>query len=130
VSSPALSTSGSAWVTSHAFTWAQARPSPVFDSMSKRSWSGSTHAGQKVEQHAYRKVIEGLYCQRHNRIIVVQHSKSGRKRMIPLDDTVHETLKKLTSRFAKGVVFPSSRNGTDALTIRTRRLPGSQTRWS
>ena len=52
----------------------------------------------------------------HTRIITVQHSKSGKKRMIPLDDTVHETLKKLPSRFGKGIVFPSSRNGKDALT--------------
>jgi len=36
--------------------------------------------------------------------------------MIPLDATVLRVLKKLPSRFAKGVVFPSSRNGKDALT--------------
>jgi len=52
----------------------------------------------------------------HTRIITIQHSKSGKKRMIPLDDTVHETLKKLPSRFGKGIVFPSSRNGRDTLT--------------
>ena len=52
----------------------------------------------------------------HSRIIIVQQSKSGKKRMIPLDDTVHEVLKKLPSRFGKGVVFPSTRNGKDPLT--------------
>ena len=42
-----------------------------------------------------------------NRIITVQDSKSGKKRMIPIDDTLYETLKGLTSRFKKGYVFPS-----------------------
>ena len=42
-----------------------------------------------------------------NRIITVQDSKSGKKRMIPMDDTVYETLRVLPSRFKKGYVFPS-----------------------
>jgi integrase len=44
-----------------------------------------------------------------NRIITVQKSKSGKKRTIPMDDTVVATLKDLPSRFKQGVVFPSSR---------------------
>jgi len=42
-----------------------------------------------------------------NRIITIQESKSGKKRMLPMDDTVCETLKVLPSRFKKGYVFPS-----------------------
>ena len=42
-----------------------------------------------------------------NRIITVQESKSGKKRMLPMDDTLCETLKVLPARFQKGYVFPS-----------------------
>ncbi len=42
-----------------------------------------------------------------NRIITVQDSKSGKKRMIPMDDTLYETLRTLPSRFKRGYVFPS-----------------------
>jgi integrase len=42
-----------------------------------------------------------------NGIITVQESKSGRRRMIPLNDTLLKTLKVLPSRFEKGFVFPS-----------------------
>ena len=41
-----------------------------------------------------------------NRIITVQESKSGKKRMIPVDDTLYQTLRPLRSRFHKGYVFP------------------------
>ena len=41
-----------------------------------------------------------------NRIITIQESKSGKKRMIPMDDTLHNNLKILPSRFFKGLVFP------------------------
>ncbi len=43
----------------------------------------------------------------NNSIITIQESKSGKKRMLPMDDTVCETLKVLPSRFKKGYVFPS-----------------------
>jgi len=42
-----------------------------------------------------------------NRIITVQESKSGKKRMIPMDDTLYETLKVLPARFKRGYVFLS-----------------------
>jgi len=42
-----------------------------------------------------------------NGIIIVQESKSGKKRMIPMDDTLLSTLRGLPSRFEKGFVFPS-----------------------
>ena len=42
-----------------------------------------------------------------NRLITIQQSKSGKKRMIPIDDTLMETLTGLPSRFQKGYVFPS-----------------------
>ncbi len=42
-----------------------------------------------------------------NRIITVQDSKSGKKRMLPMDDTLCETLSVLPTRFQKGYVFPS-----------------------
>ena len=42
-----------------------------------------------------------------NRIIAVQKSKSGKKRTIPIDDTLADTLNALPSRFQKGYVFPS-----------------------
>jgi len=45
-----------------------------------------------------------------NRIVTVQDSKSGKKRMIPMDDTLYETLRILPSRFQRGYVFPSSVN--------------------
>jgi len=38
-----------------------------------------------------------------NRIITVQDSKSGKKRMIPMDDTLYETLRTLPSRFKRGL---------------------------
>jgi integrase len=43
-----------------------------------------------------------------NRVLTVQESKSGKNRTIPIDDTPHETLKALPSRFKKGYVFPHS----------------------
>ena len=42
-----------------------------------------------------------------NRMITIQLSKSGKKRMIPIDNTLMETLTALPSRFQKGYVFPS-----------------------
>ena len=45
-----------------------------------------------------------------NRMIVVQESKSGRKRMIPIDDTLYNTLYSLPSRFQKGYALPSPLN--------------------
>ena len=42
-----------------------------------------------------------------NRIITIQKSKSGKKRTIPMDRTLYETLRDLPSRFEKGYVFPS-----------------------
>ncbi len=46
-----------------------------------------------------------------NRIITVLESKSGKKRMIPIDDTLHETLHIFPSRFKRGYVFLSPRTG-------------------
>ena len=48
-----------------------------------------------------------------NRIITIQQSKSGKKRMIQMNDTVVAELKDLSSRFKQGVVFPSSRPRKD-----------------
>jgi len=45
-----------------------------------------------------------------NRIITVQESKSGKKRMLPMDDTVSEALSLLPTRFQQGYVFPSPVN--------------------
>ncbi len=42
-----------------------------------------------------------------NSIITVQESKSGKKRMLPMDDTLCETLGVLPTRFQQGYVFPS-----------------------
>ena len=42
-----------------------------------------------------------------NRIITVQDSKSGKKRMLPIDDTLYEALGVLPTRFQQGYVFPS-----------------------
>ena len=42
-----------------------------------------------------------------NRIITVQKSKSGNKRMLPMDDTLYEVLGVLPTRFQQGYVFPS-----------------------
>ena len=42
-----------------------------------------------------------------NRIITVQESKSGKKRMLQMTNTLCETLKVLPTRFQKGYVFPS-----------------------
>jgi len=42
-----------------------------------------------------------------NRIITVQESKSGKKRMLPMDDTLCEALSVLPTRFQRGYVFPS-----------------------
>jgi integrase len=48
-----------------------------------------------------------------NRIITVQEAKSGKKRMISMDDTLTETLHKLPSRFKKGLVFPTNRKNEE-----------------
>ncbi len=42
-----------------------------------------------------------------NGIITVQESKSGKKRMIPMDNTLCGTLSVLPTRFQRGYVFPS-----------------------
>ena len=42
-----------------------------------------------------------------NNIITVQESKSGRQRVIPIDETLYKVLYRLPSRFQKGYVFPS-----------------------
>jgi integrase len=44
-----------------------------------------------------------------NRVLVICESKSGKKRYIPLDETLYEVFRVLPSRFKKGLVFPSSR---------------------
>lgn len=46
-----------------------------------------------------------------NRVLRVCESKSGKQRTIPLDETLHGTLRGLTSRFKKGLVFPSPVTG-------------------
>lgn len=46
-------------------------------------------------------------------LITVQKSKSGKRRSIPMDDTLIETLRALPSRFAQGVVFPSKTTGEE-----------------
>jgi integrase len=43
-----------------------------------------------------------------NRIITIQESKSGRKRMLPMDDTLWEALSLLPTRFQRGYVFLTS----------------------
>jgi integrase len=45
-----------------------------------------------------------------NRVITVKESKSGKKRTIPIDDTLFSTLRGLSSRFTKGLVFPAPRS--------------------
>jgi integrase len=47
----------------------------------------------------------------HNRVLTVQESKSGKKRSIPIDQTLHDTLKGLPSRFKRGQVFPAADGG-------------------
>ena len=42
-----------------------------------------------------------------NTIITVQESKSGKKRMLPMDDTLCETLRVLPTRFKRGYLYPS-----------------------
>ncbi|MCH9025141.1 MAG: site-specific integrase, partial [candidate division Zixibacteria bacterium] len=42
-----------------------------------------------------------------NGIITVQESRSGRQRVIPIDETLYKVLYRLPSRFQKGYVFPS-----------------------
>jgi len=42
-----------------------------------------------------------------NSIITIQEAKSGKKRMLPMDDTVCEALSVLPTRFKRGYVFPS-----------------------
>ena len=46
-----------------------------------------------------------------NRVLRVRESKSGKQRIIPIDDTLHSTLRGLPSRFEKGLVFPSPVTG-------------------
>jgi integrase len=45
-----------------------------------------------------------------NRVITVEQAKSGKKRTIPIDDTLFKTLQVLPSRFKKGWVFPSPKH--------------------
>ena len=44
-------------------------------------------------------------------LIHVRDSKTGEPREIPIDDTLHSTLRVLPSRFGKGDVFPSPATG-------------------
>ena len=44
-----------------------------------------------------------------NKLIKVRESKSGKSRSIPMDQTLFEILRGLTSRFAQGFVFPNQR---------------------
>jgi len=44
-----------------------------------------------------------------NWLITVRESKSGKKRMIPMDDILSATLRTLPSRFKRGYVFPFTR---------------------
>ena len=46
-----------------------------------------------------------------NRILRVRESKSGKQRTIPIDETLHATLRGLPSRSKKGLVFPSPVTG-------------------
>lgn len=46
-------------------------------------------------------------------LITVHMSKSGKRRSIPMDETLLETLRVLPSRFAGGVVFPSQTTGEE-----------------
>jgi integrase len=56
----------------------------------------------------------------HNPIMTIQHSKSGKKRMIPMNETLFQTLKRLPSRFnRKAVVFPTNRKGDKGGSRRT-----------
>ena len=48
-----------------------------------------------------------------NGLITVQKSKAGKRRSIPMDETVTEALRALPSRFAQGVVFPSQTTGEE-----------------
>lgn len=57
-----------------------------------------------------------------NGLITVQKSKSGRKRSIPMDDTVTAVLRELPSRFKGGIVFPSQTTGEE-LTDVSRIFP-------
>lgn len=44
----------------------------------------------------------------HTKVITIRESKSGRSRIIPIDNTLYKTLVNLPSRFKGGLVFPSS----------------------
>ena len=67
-----------------------------------------------------RSEIFGLRWQHidlRNRMITIPHSKPNKTRFIPLDETLRKTLSGLTSRFQRGLVFPSPKTGekrTDA----------------
>lgn len=56
------------------------------------------------------------------RIITVNVTKSGKRRSIPMDETLVETLRTLPSRFKQGVVFPSQTTG-EALTDVSKIFP-------
>jgi integrase len=43
----------------------------------------------------------------NNRVITIQESKSGKKRTIPIDETLLNAIKRLPSRFRREWVFPS-----------------------
>jgi integrase len=58
----------------------------------------------------------------HNRIITIELSKSGKKRTVPMDDTLTETLSALPSRFNKGLVFPTNRKTKDGEKDPMRKL--------
>ncbi len=46
-------------------------------------------------------------------LVTVNYSKSGKRRSIPMDETLIETLRTLPSRFGRGVVFPSQTTGEE-----------------
>ena len=46
-----------------------------------------------------------------NKLIKVQQSKSGKQRVIGINEILYETLRSLPSRFKKGFVFPSAVTG-------------------
>ena len=46
-----------------------------------------------------------------NRVITIRESKSGKRRMISIDETLHKVISALPSRFKKGYVFPSPLTG-------------------
>jgi len=48
-----------------------------------------------------------------NRVITVRESKSGKKRTIPIDETLYSILRGLPSRFTKGLVFPAPKSPKD-----------------